>query len=153
MHFSHKVQSFLVMISSRVVVMLHVLPSSAPVGHTSTQMLQSPHLVFCSSFVAMKEPVGPAQQIAHPPSVTSRLFLPIVPSPARCTTQWQLLYILLDSAWEQNCTCASVVMSPEQQTPIVYKNRAAILMCCSHISLIPGFLHLLFFLTCPEMTN
>ena len=32
MHFRHKVQSFLTMISSRVVVTLHVLPSKALVG-------------------------------------------------------------------------------------------------------------------------
>ncbi len=90
MHFRHKVQSFLVMISSRVVIMLHVLPSKAFVGHTFTQILQFPHCgsLGVSLMVIKGAVVKTLPSISAQPYwvVTSRLFLSINPSPVLSAT-------------------------------------------------------------------
>src|SRR5690554_505069 len=112
MHFTHKVQSFLVMISSRVVEMLHVVPCRALVGQT---YIEIPKLPDCGSFVSSLVVTNGAV-VRSLPSVTSqqyrsvnrRLFFAINPNLDRGATVSRDRRPLLSFAMLLNPSASSI---------------------------------------------
>ena len=141
-HLRHNVQSFLVMISSRVVVMLHVLPSNALVGHTFTQILQVPHFGFfgISLTVIKGALVNTLPSISAQPYslVTNRLFLPIKPNPALNATvlcgrrpYFNLALLLYPSVSNQsaNFTDKASILCSMLKTSLRFGSRPALINC------------------------